>query len=100
MNENDNESLNYVSSVDAFAPEKTAPSVDVADEKALIRVQKALASEIKLYHTISGMKRFPSVFNADQREAMCNHYVELLTSLTQKVNNAIDGIKSTRGDIK
>ena len=92
----DNESIGYVSSVDAFEPPKGLPSIDVADEKALVRLVRVVDNQIELYHTISGMKLFKQkdiVLNADQREIMCNHYVELLISLKQIVTNAIDGIK-------
>jgi hypothetical protein len=89
----DDENPGYTSSVDAFAPDKSTPSVDVADEKALVRLVRVMDSQIKLYHTISGMKRFPEQFNANQREAMCNEYVDLLLSLKQLITNAIDGIK-------
>ncbi len=89
----DDEGLGYVSSVDAFAPEKDAPSIDAADEKALKRLVRVVEGQIKLYHTISGMKQFPKEFNANQREAMCNQYVMLLSSLLQLLTNAIDGVK-------
>ena len=89
----DEEALGYVSSVEPFAPEKDKPSVDVVDEKALKRLIRVVESQIKTYHTISGMKQFPKEFNAEQREAMCAQYVMLLTSLLQLLNNAIDGIK-------
>ncbi len=89
----DDESLGYVSSVDAFAPEKDAPSVDAADEKALKRLVRVVEGQIKLYHTISGMKLFPKDFSAEEREALCNQYVTLLSSLLQLLNNAIDGVK-------
>lgn len=89
----DSEGLSYVSSVDAFAPEKSAPSVDAPDEKALVRLMRVVDEQIALYHTISGMKQFPDKFNADAREALCNQYVQLLVSLKQSITNAIDGIK-------
>lgn len=92
----DDENPGYTSSVDAFAPDKNTPSVDVADEKALVRLVRVVDSQIKLYHTISGMKRFPDKFNADQREAMCTEYVDLLLSLKQLINNTIEGIKEKR----
>lgn len=93
MDDND-ESLDYVSSVDPFAPEAEPASPDVEDEKALDRVSKALAKQKALYVTIDGMKMFDTTkFNADQREAMCNKIVELIGSLEKSVNNAINGIK-------
>lgn len=91
--QDENENLSYISSVDPFAPEKDEPSVDIADEKALKRILNVLNEQIKLYHTLSGMKQFPIKFNADQREAMCNQYVELLLSLKQLIDNVLDGIK-------
>lgn len=95
MDENDNsENLGYVSSVDPFTPEKGAPSVDAPDERALVQVQKVLDKEIRTYHTISGMKRFDSQkFTAEEREALCDQYTQLLGNLTLLVNNAIEGIK-------
>lgn len=97
MSENDNEDFGYVSSVDPFTPEPTPPSVDAADEKALKRVKKTLATQIKLYQTISGMKQFNTKeFKANQREAMCDKYVELLSSLLKTVNNAIEGIEESQ----
>lgn len=93
MNDNDDE-LNYVSSVDPFAPEKESPSADAADEKALERVSTALANQKKRYETIEGMKQFDDKkFTADQREAMCVKFVELVSALEKTVNNAVDGIK-------
>lgn len=93
MDDND-ESLDYVSSVDPFAPEDNEASPDVDDEKALERVTKALAKQKALYTTIDGMKLFDTKkFNADQREAMCSKFVELVSSLETTVNNAINGIK-------
>ena len=89
----DEEALGYVSSVDPFQPEKGKPSVDAADEKALERLMRVVENQIKVYHTISGMKQFPKEFNAEQREAMCTQYVMLLSSLLQLLNNAIDGVK-------
>ena len=94
----DNENLGYTSSVDAFAPDKDKPSVDVADEKALKRLVRAVDKEIALYHTIDGMKLFKDehiVFSADQREAMCNKYVQFLSSFKQIAINAIDGIRES-----
>lgn len=93
MNDSD-ETLDYVSSVDPFAPESEAPSVDADDEKALERVAKTLSKQKALYVTIDGMKMFDTkLFNADQREAMCAKFVELVSSLEKTVNNAINGIK-------
>ena len=90
----DNESLGYVSSVDAFEPPKGLPSIDVADEKALVRLVRALESQIKLFHTISGMRQFdPKKFTAEEREEMCAQMVKTLRSSLQTVTNAIDGIK-------
>ena len=89
----DNESLGSVSSVDAFEPPKGLPSIDVADEKALVRLVRMVEDQIQLFHTISGMRLFPKEFNADQREAMCAQYVTLLASLKLLITNAIDGIK-------
>jgi hypothetical protein len=84
----------YVSSVEPFAPEKGKPSVDAADEKALVRLVRAVDSQIKLYHTISGMKQFDvKKFDAEEREAMCAQHVQLLVGLKQLLNNAIDGVK-------
>lgn len=93
MDDSEN-SLGYVSSVDPFTPEKDDPSVDAPDEKALERVLRALEGEVQLYHTISGMKRFDTKkFTAEEREALCNQYTQLLGSLMILVNNAIEGIK-------
>ena len=90
----DNIELGYISSVDAFAPEKERPSVDAPDEKALKRLVRVVEGQIAVYHTISGMKQFDTnKFNANQREAMCAQYVKLLSSLLQSINNAIDGIR-------
>jgi len=90
----DNEGLDYVSSVDPFKPEKNDPSVDAPDEKALVRLVRVVDGQIKLYHTISGMKRFDtSKFTAEEREAMCAQFVQLLSSLKQSMNNAIDGVR-------
>ena len=90
----DNEGLGYVSSVDAFAPEKGKPSVDAEDEKAIERLIDVVEGQIKLFHTIFGMKRFSiKEFSAEQREAMCAEHVRLLSSLKQLLTNAIDGIK-------
>lgn len=93
MNDTDDE-LDYVSSVDPFTPEKEPPSADADDEKALVRVSKTLAKQKDLYKTIDGLKMFDvKAFNADQREAMANKFVELVGSLEKTVNNAIAGIK-------
>lgn len=93
MNDND-ESLDYVSSVDPFTPEQEPPSVDAADEKALKKISLGLAKEGKRYKTIEGMKQFDDKkFNADQRETMCAKFSELLVALERTVNDAIDGIK-------
>lgn len=90
----DNESLGYVSSVDAFEPPKGTPSIDVADEKALVRLVRMVEDQINLFHTISGMKRFDrKEFSAEQREVMCAEIVMFLSSFKQSVQNAIDGIK-------
>ncbi len=98
MNDND-ESLNYVSSVDPFTPEKEPPSVDAADEKALKRVSIALAKQKQRYVTIEGMRQFDDKkFNADQREAMCAKFVELVSALEKTVNNAVDGIKEKQNE--
>ena len=91
MNENDE--LNYVSSIDPYQAEIDKPSVDAKDEKTLEKLVVIVDGQIKLYHTISGMKLFPDKFSADEREAMCNQYVELLTNLRLLITNAIDGIK-------
>lgn len=100
MNDNDNDDeLSYVSSVDPFAPEKEPPSIDAADEKALERVATTLAKQKAIYHTMSGMKQFDvKQFNADQREAMCAKFVELIDSLEKTVNNAIQGIKERQNN--
>lgn len=94
--DNDNDELDYVSSaVSPFEDEKDKPSVDAPDEKTLVAVQRVLDSQIKLYHTISGMKRFDSKkFTADQREEMCEQYTQLLGNLTLLITNAIDEIRS------
>ena len=99
MNDNDDETLDYISSVDPFTPEKTDPSIDAPDEKALERVSKTLAKQKSLYVTIDGMKLFDvKKFNADQREAMANKFVELVGSLEKTVNNAIQGIKEKQNN--
>lgn len=92
MDDNDSE-LGYISSVDPFSQERDDPSVDAPDEKALERVMSALESQIKLYHTISGVKLFPKRFSADTRLEMADEYVKLLVSLTQLISNAIEGIR-------
>lgn len=92
MDDNDSE-LDYISSVDPFKAEKNEPSVDAPDEKALERVMRVLEDQIKLYHTISGVKLFPKRFSADTRLEMADHYVKMLVSLSQLVSNAIEGIK-------
>lgn len=98
MNDND-ESLDYVSSVDPFTPEKEPPSVDAEDEKALDRVAKTLAAQKLRYQTIEGMKQFDDKkFNADQREAMCGKFVELIGALEKTANNAIHGIKEKQNE--
>ena len=64
----DDENPGYTSSVDAFAPDKSTPSVDVADEKALVRLVRMVEDQIKLFHTISGMRRFDKKeFTSEQR---------------------------------
>jgi hypothetical protein len=91
---NDNDELDYISSVDPFSPEKDDPSIDISDEKALERVSAALSEQKRRYETIDGMKQFDTKkFNADQREAMCAKFVELIGALEKTVNNAIDGVK-------
>lgn len=98
MNDND-ESLDYVSSVDPFMPDREPPSLDAADEKALERIAKALAKQKQLYITIEGMKQFDTKkFNADQREALATKFVELVGSLEKMVNNAIEGIKEKQNN--
>jgi adenosyl cobinamide kinase/adenosyl cobinamide phosphate guanylyltransferase len=92
MNDNDTE-LDYVSSIDSFQAEENDPSVDVADEKALVRVRRVLDEQKKRYKTIEGMKQFDKKLSADQREELCNQFVNLIESLTKTVNNAIDNIK-------
>jgi len=90
----DSESLDYVSSVDPYQAEKDKPSVDAADEKALVRLVCMVEQEIDTFHTLSGMKRFNMTkFNAEQREAMCDEHVKLLRQFKQKAANAIDGIE-------
>lgn len=99
MNNNDNETLNYISSIDVFTPEKSKPSVDMADEKTLVKIVRVIDEQIAIYHTIDGMRQFKNgytKFNADQREAMCEQYVLLLSSFKQLVTNAIDGIKGEK----
>jgi len=96
MDDDDNALGSYVSSVEPFAPEKGKPSVDAADEAALKRLMRVVESQIKLYHTISGMKRFDTEkFDAEEREELCSEYVKLLNGLKQLIVNAIDGIKES-----
>lgn len=96
MNDNDDE-LDYVSSVDPFTPEKESPSADAADEKALERVLETLCKQKDLYKTIDGLKLFDvKKFDANQREAMANKFVELVGSLEKTVNNAIEGVKEKK----
>lgn len=95
MDDNDSE-LGYVSSVDPFSPQKADPSVDAPDEKALERLVRVLEGQIALYHTIDGIKLFPKRFSADTRLEMADHYVKLLLSLLQLVNNAIDGVRENQ----
>ena len=83
----------YVSSVEPFAPEKGKPSVDAADEKALEGLMRMVDGEIKLYHTITGVKKLSKDLSLEQRFEICDQYITLLTSFKSKVINAIDGIK-------
>lgn len=99
MNDNDDETLDYISSVDPFTPEVEPPSIDADDEKALKKVSAALVKQKKRYETIEGMKQFDDKkFNADQREAMCAKFVELLNELEATVNNAMQGIKERQNN--
>ncbi len=94
---NDSDELSYVSSVDSFQAEERRPSVDAPDEKAIKRLLSVVDSQIELYHTISGMKRFDAEkFTAEEREALCSEYVQLLSGLKVIVINAIEGIKEAR----
>jgi hypothetical protein len=63
MNDNDDETLDYTSSVDPFSPEKDDPSVDAPDERALVKLARVLAQEKATYGTIDGMKRFEKTVN-------------------------------------
>jgi hypothetical protein len=96
--DNDDSALGgYVSSVDPYQADQNKPSIDAPDEKTLVGLMRMVEKEIKLFHTISGMKRFDTKkFNADQREAMCNQHVQLLLQFLRKVTNAIDGIKEAQ----
>jgi hypothetical protein len=89
----DNEGLNYTSSLDAFAPEKDKPSVDVADEKALERLVGVVEGQIELYNTLDGVKQFDKDLPLQMRFELCNHYIQLLYKLLGLINNAIAGIK-------
>lgn len=93
MNDNDDETLDYISSVDPFTPEKEPPSIDAADQKSLEKVARVLIDEKEAYTTIGGMKRFDKKFNADQREAMCDEMVKLISTLEGTVNAAIGNVK-------
>lgn len=93
MNDSENENLDYVSSVDAFAPEKDKPSVDAPDEKALVRLVRLVDDQIRLYHTISGVKQFDEKLSIEQRFELCDKYTKLLASLSLLITNAIEGIK-------
>ena len=93
MNDNDDETLDYVSSVDPFTPEKEPASIDAADEKTLEKVAKLLADEKETYTTIGGMKRFDKKFSADEREALCDEMVKLISTLEGKVNIALGNLK-------
>lgn len=93
MADSESEELNYVSSVDPFTPDKSDPSVDAPDERALVTIQRMLTGEIKRYHTISGVKQFDKNLTLEQRFELCDQYTKLLGNLSLLVNNAIDGIK-------
>jgi hypothetical protein len=92
MDDNDSQ-LDYVSSVDPFTPEKDDPSVDAPDEKALERVMVVLDAQIRLYHTITGVKQFSDKLTVEQRFELCDQYTKLLGNLVLLINNAIEGIK-------
>ncbi|HUD10268.1 MAG TPA: hypothetical protein VMR28_01200 [Candidatus Saccharimonadales bacterium] len=89
----DSESLDYVSSVDPYQAEQNKPSVDAADEKTLVGLMRMVDKEVKLFHTISGVKRFSKELSLEQRFELCDQYVTFLTSFKQKIITAIDGIK-------
>jgi len=92
----DEESIDYVSSVLPYAPEKGLPSIDAPDEKALERVADVLSGQIALYHTIDGVKQFDKTLTLEQRFELTDHYVNLLKSLSTLVNNAINDIKENQ----
>jgi hypothetical protein len=89
----DSEELDYISSVDPFQAEKNNPSVDVADEKTLVRLMRVVDEQIELYHTISGVNLFPKQFSADVRLEMADHQVKILLGYKSMIDSAINGIK-------
>lgn len=93
MHDNDETELDYVSSVDPFTPEQEPGDIDAPQEKTLDKVSRILSEEKEAYTTIAGMKRFDKKFTADQREAMCDELVKLISTLEGTVNTAIGNIK-------
>lgn len=91
----DNDELGYVSSaVSPFEPEEGEPSIDAPDEKTLDGIQRVIDGQIKLFHTIDGVKQFDKALSLEQRFEMCDKYVDLLFSLKKKITNAIEDIRS------
>ena len=89
----DNNNLSYISSVDAFEPEKDDPSVDMPDEKALDRVMQVLKEEFETYNTLAGVNLFDKSLPLEMRFELCDHYLKIILSLSKIINNAIDSIK-------
>jgi len=94
----DNESLGYVSSVDPFQAEVDKPSVDAADEKALVRLVRVVDDQIAVYNTLSGVKQFSDKLTLQQRFELCDKYIDLLHSHKQLLINAIDGVKEKQNN--
>ena len=91
----DNDELGYVSSaVSPFETEKGEPSIDAPDEKTLDGLLRVIDEQIKLFHTIDGVKMFDKALSLEQRFEMCDKYVALLFSHRKKIINAIDDIRS------
>jgi hypothetical protein len=89
----DNDELNYISSVSPFVTPKADPSVDAPDESALKRVAVVIENQINLYQTLNGVKQFSTDLSLEQRFELCDHYTSLLVGLLLLVNSSITGIK-------
>lgn len=92
----DNGELGYISSVSPFVQPKAEPSIDAPDEKTLERLVRVLEGQIKLYHTLDGVKQFDKSLSIKQRFELCDHYVQLLAGLLGSIKNTIEGIKENQ----